>query len=51
MRDRHGILFHDEFSLSFHMHFYKLLKWLVALPVWLTLAAIMLMGKHLSLPV
>ncbi|KAG1365845.1 Protein DEFECTIVE IN EXINE FORMATION 1 [Cocos nucifera] len=33
MVDRNGLYFSDEFSLTFHMHFYKLLKWLVVLPM------------------
>eukprot|EP00887_Chlorella_sp_A99_P003269 scaffold9.g3269.t1 len=32
MRDEHGIVFTDHFALSFHMHFYRLLKWLLAAP-------------------
>ena len=32
MRDDHQLLFVDEFALSFHMHFYRLLKWLLAAP-------------------
>jgi len=32
MSDRHKLTFSDEFSLSFHMHWYKLIKWLLALP-------------------
>eukprot|EP00891_Asterochloris_glomerata_P005963 jgi/Astpho2/5963/e_gw1.00080.8.1_t len=42
MWDENKITFVDDFSLSFHMHFEKLLKWLVALPF--TLAAIVLIG-------
>lgn len=33
MTDAHGLTLFDEFSLSFHLHFHKLLKWLVALPM------------------
>ncbi|XP_008798965.1 protein DEFECTIVE IN EXINE FORMATION 1-like isoform X1 [Phoenix dactylifera] len=33
MVDKNGLYFSDEFSLTFHMHFYKLLKWLVVLPM------------------
>jgi hypothetical protein len=32
MRDESKALFVDEFSLSFHIHFYRLLKWLIAAP-------------------
>lgn len=31
--DAHGFQAVDEFALSFHMHYYKLLKWMVALPM------------------
>lgn len=30
--DAHGQVLVDEFALSFHLHFHKLLKWLIALP-------------------
>lgn len=33
MVDRNGLYFSDEFSLTFHMHYYKLLKWLLFLPL------------------
>eukprot|EP00850_Spirogloea_muscicola_P022864 SM000315S11901 [mRNA] locus=s315:111541:117447:- [translate_table: standard] len=33
MEDEHGFYFHDEFALSFHLHCYRLLKWMVALPL------------------
>ncbi|XP_042461489.1 protein DEFECTIVE IN EXINE FORMATION 1-like [Zingiber officinale] len=33
MVDKNGIYFSDEFSLTFHMHYYKLLKWLLVLPM------------------
>ncbi|XP_042393063.1 protein DEFECTIVE IN EXINE FORMATION 1-like [Zingiber officinale] len=33
MVDRNGLYFSDEFSLTFHMHYYKLLKWLTVLPM------------------
>ncbi|XP_020704950.1 protein DEFECTIVE IN EXINE FORMATION 1 isoform X1 [Dendrobium catenatum] len=33
MIDKNGIYFSDEFSLTFHMHYYKLLKWLLLLPL------------------
>jgi len=31
--DEHGLHYQDEFVLSFHMHYHKLLKWLIALPL------------------
>mmetsp|Transcript_4558 Transcript_4558/g.9807 ORF Transcript_4558/g.9807 Transcript_4558/m.9807 type:complete len:1070 (-) Transcript_4558:202-3411(-) len=39
--DAHGLSLSDEFSLSFHMHFHKLLKWLVAAPAVLMAAGLM----------
>jgi len=33
MEDDRRFLFHDEFALSFHMHFYRLLKWVLVLPL------------------
>ncbi|MQM19813.1 hypothetical protein Taro_052827 [Colocasia esculenta] len=33
MVDKNGLHFSDEFSLTFHMHYYKLLKWLLLLPM------------------
>ncbi|KAL2934277.1 Protein DEFECTIVE IN EXINE FORMATION 1 [Bienertia sinuspersici] len=33
MVDYNGLYFFDEFSLTFHMYYYKLLKWLVILPM------------------
>ncbi|KAL9239025.1 hypothetical protein vseg_013383 [Gypsophila vaccaria] len=33
MLDTNALYFSDEFSLTFHMYYYKLLKWLVVLPM------------------
>ncbi|GLT37568.1 hypothetical protein SLA2020_118790 [Shorea laevis] len=33
MVDRNGIYSSDDFSLTFHMYYYKLLKWLLVLPM------------------
>ncbi|XP_042491496.1 protein DEFECTIVE IN EXINE FORMATION 1-like isoform X2 [Macadamia integrifolia] len=33
MVDKNGLHFADEFSLTFHMYYYKLLKWLLVLPM------------------
>eukprot|EP00475_Leptophrys_vorax_P031313 TRINITY_DN47392_c0_g1_i1.p1 TRINITY_DN47392_c0_g1~~TRINITY_DN47392_c0_g1_i1.p1 ORF type:complete len:550 (-),score=28.73 TRINITY_DN47392_c0_g1_i1:140-1690(-) len=40
MEDERKLYFHDEFALSFHMHFYRLLKWILALPLLLMAAAL-----------
>lgn len=33
MVDKNGLYFSDEFSLTFHLYYYKLLKWLLVLPM------------------
>ncbi|WRX23035.1 Dual specificity phosphatase [Theobroma cacao] len=33
MVDRNGLHFSDDFSLTFHMYYYKLLKWLLVIPM------------------
>lgn len=33
MVDKNGIHFSDDFALTFHLHYYKLLKWLLVLPM------------------
>ncbi|CAH9103415.1 unnamed protein product [Cuscuta europaea] len=33
MVDKNGLYFWDDFSITFHMHYYKLLKWLLVLPM------------------
>lgn len=33
LRDGQGQVFEDAFAMSFHVHFHRLLKWLVAAPV------------------
>ncbi|GAA0154718.1 hypothetical protein LIER_12621 [Lithospermum erythrorhizon] len=33
MVDKNGVYFSDEFSLTFHYYYHKLLKWLVVLPM------------------
>ncbi|KAG6643355.1 hypothetical protein CIPAW_09G205700 [Carya illinoinensis] len=33
MVDKNGLYFSDDFSLTFHMYYYKLLKWLLVLPI------------------
>ncbi|XP_024536256.1 protein DEFECTIVE IN EXINE FORMATION 1 [Selaginella moellendorffii] len=52
MVDRHGLAFTDEFSLTFHMHYYRLLKWFVVLPLLGMLVAIVGLHPedHVSLP-
>jgi len=47
MKDDTGSVYFDEFALSFHIHFYRLLKWLVVGPMCLMAAAVLafLSGK------
>ncbi|PRQ43019.1 hypothetical protein RchiOBHm_Chr3g0463901 [Rosa chinensis] len=33
MVDKNGLYFTDDFSLTFHMYYYRLLKWLLVLPM------------------
>ncbi|KAK8685331.1 hypothetical protein V6N13_041334 [Hibiscus sabdariffa] len=33
MVDKNGLYFSDDFSLTFHMYYYKLLKWLLVIPM------------------
>ena len=33
MLDKFGKVFSDSFAVSFHMSYYRILKWLLALPV------------------
>ncbi|GJP35206.1 hypothetical protein CLOM_g19716 [Closterium sp. NIES-68] len=40
MEDERRLYFHDEFALSFHYHFYHLLKWILALPLLIMTAAL-----------
>lgn len=44
LRDETGSTYSDEFVLSFHMHFYRLLKWLLVGPFAFTAAAVFLWG-------
>lgn len=33
MVDKSGLYFSDEFALTFHLHYYRLLKWLIVFPL------------------
>ncbi len=41
MVDSSGLQYADEFALSFHMHYHRLLKWAVAAPLGLMLAVLL----------
>eukprot|EP01025_Chloroclados_australasicus_P065169 TRINITY_DN8844_c1_g1_i8.p1 TRINITY_DN8844_c1_g1~~TRINITY_DN8844_c1_g1_i8.p1 ORF type:complete len:626 (-),score=88.92 TRINITY_DN8844_c1_g1_i8:375-2252(-) len=42
MRDELGTTFQDDYSVSFHIHFHRLLKWLIILPFTFMVGAIFL---------
>ena len=48
MRDRQGVVLVDSFSVSFHLHFAKLLKWVTAGPLVACAAAVLSM-EHRTL--
>ena len=49
MKDQHGVILTDSFSVSFHMHFAKLLKWLAAGPLVACAGAVLSMqGRSLA---
>ena len=52
MTDEHSMTYSDEFSVSFHIHFHRLLKWMVALPfaAMATVAILLTSSIDLSLP-
>ena len=41
MKTEASLTYSDEFSLSFHVHFYRLLKWLVVLPFMFAAVAVL----------
>nr|DAD28408.1 TPA_asm: hypothetical protein HUJ06_029876 [Nelumbo nucifera] len=50
MVDKNGLYFSDEFSLTFHMHFYKLLKWLLVLPMLGMFGVLVILRPQESMP-
>ena len=50
MVDKNGLYFSDEFSLTFHMHYYKLLKWLVLLPMIAMFGMLVILRPHEGAP-
>lgn len=49
MRDETGAIFLDDFALSFHIHFYRMLKWLAVGPFAFTAAAVLLVNGKKAL--
>ncbi|KRH75813.1 hypothetical protein GLYMA_01G111300v4 [Glycine max] len=50
MVDRNGLYFSDDFSLTFHMHYYKLLKWLLVLPMLGMFGVLVILHPQGSMP-
>lgn len=50
MVDKNGVYFSDEFSLTFHMYYYKLLKWLIVLPMVGMLGVLILLQPQEAMP-
>ncbi|XP_061344418.1 protein DEFECTIVE IN EXINE FORMATION 1 [Gastrolobium bilobum] len=50
MVDRNGLYFSDDFSLTFHMHYYKLLKWLLVLPMLGMFGVLVILRPQGSVP-
>lgn len=50
MTDKNGLYFSDEFSLTFHLHYYKLLKWLLVLPMIGMFAVLVIFRPQESMP-
>ncbi|KAK3244612.1 hypothetical protein CYMTET_45780, partial [Cymbomonas tetramitiformis] len=46
MKDGRNFFFSDTFTVSFHMHVYRLLKWLLALPFLLMSLALVNLGAQ-----
>ena len=50
MVDRNGLYFSDEFTLTFHMHYYKLLKWLLVFPMLGMFGVLVILRPQESMP-
>lgn len=50
MVDRNGLYFSDDFSLTFHMHYYRLLKWLLVLPMLGMLCVLVILRPQEAVP-
>lgn len=48
--DKNGVYFSDEFSLTFHMYYYKLLKWLLVLPMLGMFGILVILRPQESMP-
>lgn len=50
MVDKNGLYFSDEFSLTFHMYYYKLLKWLLVLPMLVMFGILVILRPQEAMP-
>ncbi|GAV68536.1 FG-GAP domain-containing protein [Cephalotus follicularis] len=50
MVDKNGLYFSDEFSLTFHMYYYKLLKWLLVLPMLMMFGILVILRPQEAMP-
>ncbi|KAI4353171.1 hypothetical protein L6164_002142 [Bauhinia variegata] len=50
MVDRNGLYFSDDFSLTFHMYYYKLMKWLLVLPMLGMFGVLVILHPQDSMP-
>ncbi|XP_062166288.1 protein DEFECTIVE IN EXINE FORMATION 1 [Alnus glutinosa] len=50
MVDKNGLYFSDDFSLTFHMYYYKLLKWLLVLPMLGMFAVLVILRPQEAVP-
>ncbi|TYH54732.1 hypothetical protein ES332_D09G190400v1 [Gossypium tomentosum] len=50
MVDKNGLYFSDDFSLTFHMYYYKLLKWLLVIPMLGMFAVLVIFRPQEAMP-
>lgn len=50
MVDKNGLYFSDDFSLTFHMYYYKLLKWLLVLPMLGMFGVLLILRPQEAMP-
>ncbi|KAG7027384.1 Protein DEFECTIVE IN EXINE FORMATION 1 [Cucurbita argyrosperma subsp. argyrosperma] len=50
MVDKNGLYFSDEFSLTFHVYYYKFLKWLLVLPMLAMFGVLMILRPQEPMP-
>lgn len=50
MVDKNGLYFSDDFSLTFHMYYYRLLKWLLVLPMMGMFGVLVILRPQEAMP-